>query len=605
VPGQGAGIAGRAMASQIVGRGAYHQTLGSQPSGGQIGVIGKLADPYGQIDPFTDQLGRALAEGDRKIQTVMTAGQFEEGRQDMATPEGARQGHPQHAHRAGPSMCQSGLHPVEIFQNAEAGFQIGLPFMGQRQAAGGAMQQFGAQAFFQPRHALAHGGAGDAQFGGGGRKAARAGRGDEFGHAVEAVVLGHYGMMGWTDRTDKEIINFRSHYTVWKGGHSGLSHLCPFASEEFPIGTLFEAFDLSGLRLSNRVVMAPMTRARAETTIPDDHTVAYYSQRAGAGLIISEGAPVSIEGRGYLFNPGLYLPEQVAGWKRVTDAVHAGGGRIFAQLWHVGRMSHVSLQPDGRAPVTSTAIRAHHSCAFARDEIGSPALVPASQPRALETEEVVRITQDFVRAARMAIEAGFDGVELHGANGYLFEQFINGALNQRGDRYGGSIWNRLRFMLETIDALIAEVGGARVGVRISPFGRLFDMQPYEDEATTWVTLAGELDRRSLAYVHLSDQLTIGAEKMPGDFAASFRQTYRGTLIAAGGFDKASGEAALQSGELDLIAYGRPFIANPDLVERMRHDWPLAVPDRATFYGSQGTKGYTDYPVYDPADAQSA
>lgn len=363
---------------------------------------------------------------------------------------------------------------------------------------------------------------------------------------------------------------------------------------------LFEPFDLAGLCLSNRVVMAPMTRARAQTTIPDDLTVEYYRQRAGAGLIISEGAPVSIEGRGYLFNPGLYLPEQVAGWRQVTDAVHAGGGRIFAQLWHVGRMSHVSLQSEGRAPVTSTATRAATGLAFARDEAGQPGMVPASQPRALETGEVARITQDFVRAARMAMEAGFDGVELHGANGYLFEQFVNGALNQRTDRYGGSIENRLRFMLETLDALSAEIGAARVGLRISPFGRLFDMAPYADEAETWVTLAGELDRRSLAYVHLSDQLTIGAEKMPEGFAASFRKTYRGTLIAAGGFDRQSGEAALQSGELDLIAYGRPFIANPDLVERMRHDWPIAIPDRATFYGSQGVKGYTDYPAYGAA-----
>ncbi|WCT74443.1 alkene reductase [Sphingomonas naphthae] len=361
--------------------------------------------------------------------------------------------------------------------------------------------------------------------------------------------------------------------------------------------TLFSPFDLAGLALPNRIVMAPMTRARAIDTIPDDLTVLYYRQRATAGLIVSEGAPVSIEGRGYLFNPALYTPEQAAGWRRVTDAVHAEGGRIFAQLWHVGRVSHATLQPDGRAPVSSAATRGPASCAFAYGEDGTPGLVPVSEPRALETGEMARITRDFVRAARMAIDAGFDGVELHGANGYLFEQFVNGTLNRRDDRYGGSIENRLRFMLETIDALVAEVGGNRVGVRISPFGRLFDMHAYPDEAETWVAAAAAFNARPLAYVHLSDQLTIGAERMPEGFAHAFRQAYRGTLIAAGGFDRDSAEAALKSGDLDLVAFGRPFIANPDLVDRLRNGHPLAVPDRATWYGPSGEKGYTDYPTW--------
>ncbi|MDF0545902.1 alkene reductase [Sphingobium sp. H39-3-25] len=369
------------------------------------------------------------------------------------------------------------------------------------------------------------------------------------------------------------------------------------------MSALFEPTDLAGLPLANRVVMAPMTRARAESTIPDDMTVLYYSQRAGAGLIISEGAPVSIEGRGYLFNPGLYTEEQAAGWRRVTDAVHAKGGKIFAQLWHVGRVSHTTLQPGGRAPVSPSATRGLKSIAFAYDGKGEPALVPTSEPRALDTEEVPRITQDFVRAARMAIDAGFDGVELHGANGYLFEQFVNGALNRREDRYGGSIENRLRFMLETLDAIIAEIGGERVGVRISPFGRLFDMEPYDDEAQTWVALAAAFEARSLAYVHLSDQLTIGAEKMPENFAAAFRKTYRGTLIAAGGFTRETAEEALRTGDLDLIAFGRPFIANPDLVDRMQHDRPINLPDRATFYGTSGARGYTDYPTWAEESAE--
>ena len=363
---------------------------------------------------------------------------------------------------------------------------------------------------------------------------------------------------------------------------------------------LFEPFDLAGLKLVNRVVMAPMTRARALNESPDDLTVLYYRQRAGAGLIISEGVPISLEGRGYLFNPGLYKPVHAIGWRGVTDAVHAEGGRIFAQLWHVGRVSHVSLQAEGRPPVSSTAKPARNANAYAYDEQGRPASVPSSVPRALATDEVVRIVQEFVKAARMAMDAGFDGVEIHGANGYLFEQFINGAINDRTDRYGGSIENRLRFLLDTTDAVAAAIGKEKVGIRISPFGRLYDMAPYPDEDSTWVVLASELHKRNIAYIHLSDQFTIGAEKMPAGFAKSFRDNYPGTMIAAGGFSRETGEASLESGELDLIAFGRPFISNPDLVERMKNGWPLTEADRATWYGDLGQRGYTDYPRYDPA-----
>ncbi|MCP2138607.1 2,4-dienoyl-CoA reductase-like NADH-dependent reductase (Old Yellow Enzyme family) [Rhizobium sp. SLBN-94] len=359
---------------------------------------------------------------------------------------------------------------------------------------------------------------------------------------------------------------------------------------------LFSSYDLAGLSLSNRVVMAPMTRARTVNNIPDDLTALYYAQRASAGLIISEGAPVSEEGRGYLYTPGLYTDEQRAGWQKVTQAVHEKGGRIFAQLWHVGRISHTSLQPGEKAPVGPTSQRATSATSFAIDEDGSPGQVPASTPRALETDEVARVTNDFVKAARMAIEAGFDGVEIHGANGYIFEQFINGALNDRSDQYGGSIGNRIRFLLETVDAVAEEIGMNLVGVRISPFGRLNDLTAYPDEAETWIALAGELDARRPAYVHLSDQLLLGAKNLPDGFAKSFRKTYRGTLIAAGGFDKQSGERALENEELDLVAIGRGFIANPDLVERMRNDWPLSEVDRETLYGTQGARGYTDYPT---------
>ncbi|NNB57041.1 alkene reductase [Pseudomonas fragi] len=360
---------------------------------------------------------------------------------------------------------------------------------------------------------------------------------------------------------------------------------------------LFSPFNLSGIALKNRVVMAPMTRARALNDIPDALTTLYYRQRASAGLIISEGVPVSIQGRGYLFNPGLYNQEQVQGWKQVTDAVHEEGGKIFAQLWHVGRVSHTTLQPGGGAPVSSSDRLAANSMTYAWDENRQPGPIQASTPRALSTLEVEGLVQDFVLAARRAMEAGFDGVEIHGANGYLFEQFINPGVNDRTDRYGGSIDNRIRLLLETIDAVAEEIGGSKVGVRISPFGRLFDMAPFADEAQTWVSVARQLQERHIAYVHLSDQLTIGAERMPEGFAQAFRDSYQGTLIAAGGFDRDSAQATLEAGELDLVAFGRPFIANPDLVARMQNGWPIALPDRATFYGNSGEKGYVDYPCH--------
>ncbi|WP_251977540.1 alkene reductase [Salinicola avicenniae] len=368
---------------------------------------------------------------------------------------------------------------------------------------------------------------------------------------------------------------------------------------------LFQPFELGATSLANRVVMAPMTRARAENEIPDALTAEYYAQRAGAGLIISEGAPVSREGRGFLYTPGLFSAAQAEGWRRVTDAVHANGGRLFAQLWHVGRVSHHSLQPEGGQPVGPTARRAIDAKAFAYDdETGEAAPLAPDQPRALETEEIPRIVEEFARAARLAIDSGFDGVEIHAANGYLFDQFLNGALNDRSDRYGGSLENRLRFPLETLDAVIAEIGADRVGIRLSPFGRFNDLEAFDDEAETWVAMAGELEARGPVYVHLSDQLTLGAEKIPDGFAERFCETWTGTLIAAGGFDQASGERALVNGELDLIAMGRPFIANPDLVARMQQGQPLAEANRETFYGLLGANGYTDYPTYDEQVARA-
>jgi N-ethylmaleimide reductase len=359
---------------------------------------------------------------------------------------------------------------------------------------------------------------------------------------------------------------------------------------------LFEPYDLAGLTLSNRIVMAPMTRALAANHVPDAATALYYRQRASAGLIITEGAPVSEEGRGYLFTPGIYNSEQVAGWRRVTDEVHETGGKIFIQLWHVGRVSHTSLQPQGSKPVSSSNIQATTSHAFAYNEKGEPGNVPTSEPQALSSVQIKRVTADFVRAAQLAMDAKFDGVEIHGANGYLFEQFINSSANNRTDEYGGSIENRLRFLLETVDAMTSAIGGQHVGVRISPFGRLSDMTSFPDEAETWLALAQEFSKRRLAYVHLSDQLTLGATRIPAGFPQKFRRNFTGTLMAAGGFNKETGEAALQSGDLDLVAIGRPFIANPDLVERYKNDWALTPDDRASYYG-QTERGYTDFAFY--------
>ncbi|BBU32499.1 alkene reductase (plasmid) [Burkholderia sp. THE68] len=360
---------------------------------------------------------------------------------------------------------------------------------------------------------------------------------------------------------------------------------------------LFECYDLSGLPLPNRVVMAPMTRSRAPDTVADEQTALYYQQRASAGLIITEGSQISVEGRGYLFTPGIHTLEQVAGWKRVTEAVHQQGGRIFIQIWHVGRISHVTLQPDGNSPVSSVDVVAADATAFGYNASGNPDKVPVSHPRALAADEIQRVTRDFVEAARNAMAAGFDGVELHGANGYLFEQFLNDGLNSRKDEYGGTLENRMKFLLETVDAVSEAIGASKTAIRISPFGRLHDMKPYSDEEDTWLTVARELSARNLAYVHLSDQLTLGQTAIDRDFLKKFRAAYRGTLILAGGFQKAEAEQALKSGIVDLIGFGRPYISNPDLVERLRDNAPLAPVDRSTMYGG-GSRGYTDYPRYE-------
>lgn len=361
---------------------------------------------------------------------------------------------------------------------------------------------------------------------------------------------------------------------------------------------LFTPFKAGDAELVNRVVMAPMTRSRATVgDTADALTAKYYQQRASAGLIITEGSQISVQGQGYLFTPGIYNDAQVQGWQQVTQSVHEAGGKIYIQLWHVGRISHHSLQHNGQSPVSSVAVKANNSTCYARNENGQPGPVPVSEPRALSVPEINAIVQDYVQAAKNAIDAGFDGVEIHAANGYLLEQFINGGLNTRQDEYGGpDPEHRLRFVLDVTDAISAAIGAGKTGIRLAPFGRLFDMHPFEGEEETWLLLAEKLSKRSLSYVHLSDQQTLGEQAIPAGFTDKFRAAFDGPLIIAGGFDKQRAEAYLQQGKADLIGFGRPYIANPDLAERLANDWPLNNVNRETLYGGD-EQGYTDYPFW--------
>jgi len=364
---------------------------------------------------------------------------------------------------------------------------------------------------------------------------------------------------------------------------------------------LLQSYDLNGTLLANRVLMAPMTRSRARDTVPDASTALYYRQRAGAGLIVTEGSQISIEGTGYLFTPGIHTPEQIKGWQEVTKGVHEEGGKIFIQIWHVGRISHVSLQENGTAPVSSVGVPAKGYTCFAYDEAGQPGAVPVSTPRAMTKEDIARVTSDFVTAAKNSMEAGFDGIEIHGANGYIFEQFISASCNTRTDDYGGSTMNRLRFVLDAVDAMSEAIGSNRVGIRLAPYGRLHGMHSFDDEENTWLTLAEKLSERNLAYVHLSDQESLcnidpTVAAIPQDFIGKFRDAYKGTLVITGSLTQETAEQLVNSGIADLAGFGRPFISNPDLVERFRNAWPLTPFDYAVFYGG-GDEGYIDYPSY--------
>lgn len=349
------------------------------------------------------------------------------------------------------------------------------------------------------------------------------------------------------------------------------------------VSVLFSPTKLGSLEVPNRVFMAPMTRSRAQRDgVPGPLAALYYVQRASAGLIINEATQVAPEGQGYVFTPGIYTDAHVAGWRKVTDAVHAAGGRIFLQLWHVGRISHPSLQPGGALPVAPSAI-AHDGQTYTYE-----GMQPFPVPRALETDEIPAVVAQFGHGAAMAKAAGFDGVEIHGANGYLVDQFLRDGTNRRTDRYGGSPENRARFLLEVTEAAAKVWGEDRVGVRLSPFNSFNGMSDSDPRATFGHAVA-QLDKLGLAYLHMVE----GAAPEQQASLEAIRGRWSGTYIANAAYDGERAAAAIRNGWADAVAFGQPFIANPDLPLRLLAGAPLAAADSATFYGGD-ERGYTDY-----------
>jgi N-ethylmaleimide reductase len=362
---------------------------------------------------------------------------------------------------------------------------------------------------------------------------------------------------------------------------------------------LFTPHPLGPLSLPNRLVMPPLTRSRAAAgNVPTALMAQYYAQRASAGLVISEGTQISPQGQGYAWTPGIHSEAQIAGWKQVTDAVHAAGGRIFAQLWHVGRVSHTSLQPGGTAPVSASAITAEGVKVFidpsdSGPQAGVGGMIQTSTPRALETGEIAGIVADYARATANALAAGFDGVEIHAANGYLINQFIDSQSNARTDGYGGTLQGRLRFLREVTEAVIGVAGADRVGVRLAPLTSLNGTVDDTPQAT-YLAAAKLLADLDVAYLHIAEVDWADAPPMPVAFKQAIRMIFPNTLIYAGLYDADKAQAALEAGWADLIGMGRAFIANPDLPHRLQHGLALNALDPATLFGG-AAEGYTDYP----------
>ncbi len=354
---------------------------------------------------------------------------------------------------------------------------------------------------------------------------------------------------------------------------------------------LFDTFSARSLQLANRMVMAPLTRSRATPEhLPNALMAEYYGQRATAGLIITEGTSPSPDGLGYPRIPGLYDAAQAQAWKATTTAVHQRGGRIFVQFMHCGRVAHVDNLPDGAEVLGPGTVACPGE--MYTDTQG---MQPHSPPRAMTGDDLETVIDEHVAAAKLAIDAGFDGVELHGANGYLIEQFLNPLVNLRSDGYGGSIERRNRLALEIARATIAAIGRDRVGIRLSPYGVFNGTGAFPEVEAQYLTLAHSLSTLGLLYLHLVDHSSMGAPPVPADFKLKLRAGFNGLFILSGGFDRASAEQALLDKRGDLVAFGRPFLANPDLVARMRNDASLNAPDEATFY-VPGARGYTDYPA---------
>ncbi|MBC7513450.1 MAG: alkene reductase [Herminiimonas sp.] len=353
---------------------------------------------------------------------------------------------------------------------------------------------------------------------------------------------------------------------------------------------LFAPMQLGPLTLANRIVMAPLTRSRAGAAdVPSEMAIEYYVQRASAGLIIAEATQVSPQGKGYVYTPGIYSADQVQAWKKITDAVHAAGGRIFLQLWHVGRISHPSLQPDGALPVAPSAIKPEGQ---AFTEAG---FVPLETPRALATSEMPDIVQQYRTGAENALAAGFDGVEIHAANGYLLDQFLRDKTNRRTDAYGGTIENRARLLMEVTAAVVKVWGGDRVGIRLSPLSTFGDIADSNPQAL-FSYVVEQLNAFGLVYLHVIEGDTGGARQLPGGFDPQIlRRLFKGAYMANNGYDRQMALDARATDSAELIAFGRPYIGNPDLVARLRINAPLVQPDPATMYGG-GAEGYIDYPA---------
>ncbi|PVZ84980.1 alkene reductase [Serratia sp. S1B] len=358
---------------------------------------------------------------------------------------------------------------------------------------------------------------------------------------------------------------------------------------------LFSPVKVGHLTLPNRIFMAPLTRLRniEPGDIPTPLMAEYYAQRASAGLLISEATQISYQGKGYAGAPGIHTPEQITAWRKITQAVHEKQGHIAVQLWHVGRISHHSLQPNHQAPVAPSAINAE-SRTTVRDETGAWIRVPTSTPRALETAEIPQIINEYRQAAANSLEAGFDYIELHAAHGYLLHQFMSPMANLRTDQYGGTIENRTRLTLEVLDATIAEIGADHVGIRISPLGPFNGLENGEDQEEAALYLIEELNQRNIAYLHISEPDWAGGKPYSTAFRQAIRARFTGVIVGSGGYTADKAEMMIEQGLMDAVAFGRSYIANPDLVERFKQRAPLNEPQQATFYGG-GAEGYTDYP----------